>query len=336
MTKSVAIYIPKKSYLNEATNYYCDLIIEGLGCHEKNIFTSLTPLKKFDIVFVLDAKSLFFVKSRYPFKKVVTWYQGVVPEEAIMQFNSKLKFLYWRVFEFLSLKLTYINIFVSDSMAEHYRKVYGFVGQNYVVIPCFNKVLSEEKITANKNKYDSISFVYAGSLHKWQCIDQTLAFFKNVQSVYPSASLLFLTFDVNAAQDIIKKYDIKNVEVLCVPENQVDDYIAKCRFGFLIRESNIVNRVATPTKMSTYLSVGTIPVMTNTITDFNNHIVTKYSFIYDLNENSDAVSNRFFEHLASKVDVDKLVQDYNFIFTTYYNRERYIKSLDVKLESMIH
>ena len=35
------------------------------------------------------------------------------------------------------------------------------------------------------------TFVYAGSLHKWQCIDETLTFFKSIQHHFPEAKLLF-------------------------------------------------------------------------------------------------------------------------------------------------
>ena len=52
---------------------------------------------------------------------------------------------------------------------------------------------------------------------------------------------------------LVEQHRVSNVEIRRVSEGEVDEYIAKCKYGFLIREDNTVNNVATPTKMSTYI-----------------------------------------------------------------------------------
>lgn len=336
MANDIVLYVPKKSYLNEATNYYCDLVLEGLGCINYKIAYSINDLNKCDLVFVLDAKSLILVKFRYPTKKVIVWYQGVVPEEALMMFNSKVKFYYWRLFEWISLNLSYFNFFVSSAMLEHYKKTYGFNKDNYQIIPCFNKELSEEKIYRNKKKYKEKTFVYAGSLHKWQCIDEMLVFFKNIQYLHPESKLLFLTFNVDEAKEIVDGYEIDNVEILRVSESEVEEYIAGCKYGFLIREDNTVNNVATPTKMSTYLSVGTIIIMTDVIHDFNSRISTKYSFCYTQSCSLERVIDDFSAEIDKEIDVDELVNEYKNIFDGYYNKRVYVDEIKEKFTRILN
>lgn len=336
MVNDIILYVPKKNYLNEATGYYCNFVLEGLGCPDAKISYKLNELSKHEFIFVLDAKSLILVKLRYPMKKVIVWYQGVVPEEALMMFNSKVKFYYWRIFEWFSLQLSYFNLFVSSAMLEHYKKKYGYSKNNYQIIPCFNKEFSEKKTHDNQSKYREKTFVYAGSLHKWQCIDETLTFFKSIQHHFPEAKLLFLTFNVDEAKKLVEQHRVSNVEIRRVSEGEVDEYIAKCKYGFLIREDNTVNNVATPTKMSTYLSVGTIPIMTDAIHDFNSKILTKYSFCYSQTQSIENVIDDFCVQMNADIDVNELVSEYHHIFNVYYNRNMYVESIKAKFACMLN
>lgn len=37
MVNDIILYVPKKNYLNEATGYYCNFVLEGLGCPDAKI-----------------------------------------------------------------------------------------------------------------------------------------------------------------------------------------------------------------------------------------------------------------------------------------------------------
>ncbi|MEN3759932.1 hypothetical protein [Aeromonas veronii] len=324
MTK-IAVYLPKYDYLNEATSYYIDMVCDGLANEKPHIVYRLSELKKCncEMVLVIDAKSLVFVKLRYPTLKVITWYQGVVPEEALMVLGSRIRYVYWSFFEFISLQLSVLNIFVSGAMKEHYKRKYKYNKNQDVIIPCFNKQLCNEPIVENKN----LSFVYAGSLHKWQCIDRMLSIFKCVQEINPDATLDFYTFNVDDARKIIDSFSLKNVKVMCAALDEIDKLISKSRYGFLIRDDHIVNNVATPTKLSTYLSVGTKPIITDVIFDFRENIdenaCVNVSWLCSDREIAELIVVDYKRERA----FDSFVIARDALFKCYLNRDKYVAKL---------
>ncbi len=323
--KNVSVYLPKKDYLNEATVFYIEMLIDGLGCDFLGYFYSLSDIKYHENVLVIDAKSLVFIKLRYPFKKVMTWYQGIVPEEALMVFASKFRYCYWSVFEYLSLKLSSWNFFVSTAMLEHYRAKYMVEITNKTVIPCFNKQMNKDIILESAKKYEHLTFVYAGSTHKWQCVEQTLAIFKKLNEVHEKAQLFLYTFDVSQAEKMVKKIGVNNVTISRCSLEEIDYKISKCHYGFLVREDNAVNNVATPTKLSTYLSVGTKPIMTNVIHDFESCLNLNNAVIYEHSESIEDIVKLILINYNNGTLVDDLIMDYEMAFSDYYNSDNYKK-----------
>ncbi|EPQ6906582.1 hypothetical protein ACUVZB_000120 [Citrobacter freundii] len=332
--KKVCVYAPGLKDINEATRYYINIIMDGVANGNVKHVSHIRDLLKYDIVITLDAKSFFFTKLSFPRKKIINWFQGVVPEEAMMIFNSRFRYCYWSLFEYFTLKYAHYNIFVSDKMLEHYVRKYKYKKSNYTVMPCFNSEINTSIIRNNSDKYSSLSFVYAGSLHKWQCIMQTLYFFKKVQLKYPDALLLFLTFDKIKAQKLVDDLELNNVRVDSVSENELPFHIAKCHFGFLIREESIVNQVATPTKMSSYLSVGTIPIFTSAIEELNEKINIKNKFVYSCREDMDSVITKFEEYFSDGIDVELLIKEYENVFETYYNKDFYKSIIRNKVKEL--
>ncbi|TNJ21947.1 hypothetical protein CF111_12745 [Aeromonas sobria] len=275
------------------------------------------------MVLVIDAKSLIFVKLRYPTLKVITWYQGVVPEEALMVLGSHIRYIYWSVFEFISLQLSVLNIFVSGAMKEHYIKKYKYNKNQDIIIPCFNKQLCPEPIIENKN----LSFVYAGSLHKWQCIDRMLSIFKSVQQIEPNATLDFYTFNVEEAREKVGAFSLNNVNVMCAPLDEIDKLISKRKYGFLIRDNHIVNHVATPTKLSTYLSVGTKPILTDVVFDFRDNISKDAYICIDDSETNDNIAALIIDDFKREGAFISFLLARDELFKCYFNKEQYINKL---------
>ena len=51
--KNVSVYLPKKDYLNEATVFYIEMLIDGLGCDFLGYFYSLSDIKYHENVLVI-------------------------------------------------------------------------------------------------------------------------------------------------------------------------------------------------------------------------------------------------------------------------------------------
>ena len=73
--------------------------------------------------------------------------------------------------------------------------------------------------------------MYAGGLDKWQCIEKTLTFFREIEVLNPNAVITLLTRDVDQALTLLNKYKIENKyieqeELLATNGNSIV-YIAK-------------------------------------------------------------------------------------------------------------
>ena len=317
----LTIYLSSKSDYNDATRCYIDFLKEiFLRVYDSvDVVYDLRTLNKSKCVVTIDAKSFFKVKLRYPNKAVVNWFQGVVPEESKYIHNSILRYGLWSFFEWFTLKYSRYNFFVSEAMVCHYEKKYGYRGKNYSVVPCFNSTLSLSKLRLQNR---GLSFIYAGSMHKWQCIDEMVSIFIEISKLRPDAILAIYTKEQEVAQSIIKPLRLSNVIVDSADLHELPDIISQYSYGFLIREDNLVNNVATPTKFCTYLSVGTKPVLTDVIDDFRPHLDGDMVVIAKYGEPE--LSARAIVKDFETFNRDKFNQECSQLFSGYYNTKSYI------------
>ena len=243
--------------LNEATSYYIDIISRALlqqGEQVEKVF-SLKLISPTDKVITIQSKAFFRVWLKNPKQYIINWYQGIVPEEAMCMFEDSLfkyarKYL-WRFLEYFSLCKAKGNIFVSEAMWRHYQHIYGYDKSNYCIMPCFNQELDLRQFTAEK--YATPSFVYAGSLSRWQCIDRTLLLFKDIHALFPQATLTLLTKEKEKAISLCHKYGVK-AEIKFVASSELQQVLGAYKYGFIVRDDIAVNNVATPTKMNSYMA----------------------------------------------------------------------------------
>ena len=112
-TKEIMFLLPRGTY-NDATKYYVDLIAEALELQNFRISKTenLLDIKNADYVFVVSAKWFFLSYLINKRAKIITWYQGLGSEEALMLRNSKRDRLIWKYLENLSIRKSFINIYV--------------------------------------------------------------------------------------------------------------------------------------------------------------------------------------------------------------------------------
>jgi hypothetical protein len=336
MTNKIIFFLPKKT-MNEATVYYVDILKHGFikAGYSVEETEDLSDLKKINKIFVMSAKWCFIVKLFNPKAKIVTWFQGLGAEEALMTRNSLVRKRLWNCVEFFALKFSWINIYVSERMHNYYQDTYRVKDKNFFIMPCFNKKLNEDAFNL-VDKYDKPSFVYAGGLDKWQCIEETLDIFCQIEKSIPAASLTLLTKDKIKAEELIKRYNIKNYKISFVGLNELDAELMKYKYGFLIRQDHIVNNVSTPTKMNSYLANGVIPIYTNAIDDFNWKL-SGLKFCIQLNCD-DSIKQWSQEIITyerfSSIDSIDFKREMEFIFEKYYSRNFYIEKNSDYLKSL--
>lgn len=331
-SKKFLLFLPE-STVNEATIFYINIIRSALEKLNYEVIQSKNPIHlfKYSNIFVMSAKWFLVAKAANPKAKVITWFQGLGSEEVMMNGGSKSDKLLWVFAEYCALKSSWLNIYVSKSMRKHFSDKYNMKNESFFIMPCFNKELVKESFDYLK-KYNNPTFVYAGSLDEWQCIDQTLELYSKIEMSIPNASLTILTKDIDYAVNLLKNYNISNAHIRFVPLEELNDELKLFKYGFLIRKNHIVNNISTPTKMSSYLANGVIPIYSNVIEDFNENLSSKNFISLDYADSISSWSEHVINFEKSFDENNNIFkQDVFDLFSDYYSRVKYIELLSNKI-----
>ncbi|MBQ7940793.1 MAG: hypothetical protein IJ328_00085 [Muribaculaceae bacterium] len=331
------LYCDKRS-LNDATNFYVGMIKESLNnlgyifiiCHK------IQDIKSADLIITITDTFFFKAKLFYPFKKTIYWAQGVSADEAKMNGISGVKnfirYIFHILAEFLSVRTCSMLLSVSDRMNLYFKEKYGYNSNHNVIVPCFNMKLSE---MFNLEQYSKPSFVYAGSASVWQCVDIMLDVYEQIEKQISHATITILSADKSSFEEKIRMREIKNYEIKYVPQYLLNEELHKYKYGFLLRENHIVNNVATPTKMNSYLSNFIIPIYSNAVDDFCKNIsLEKFSLIMSCPLSVDSITDKiitFERNTQNFKDYKNIVEK---IFYTHYNRLFYIGIITKKIQEI--
>ena len=329
----------KKSDINEAVSYYMSIMERAFN----NYFRVVTRTSNIDgidsdeVVAVISHRCFWEVLKKNRKQKIIFWWQGVAPEEIIfgqkkMSLYLRIKYLYLCGLEYLFLRYSSLNLFVSESMLRHYKTKYGYKKDNYIIMPCFNQKINEDSFRY-PNKYVKPSFVYAGGIQPWQCIDEALQLYAMVKLKYPDASMTLLTKDEELAQKLITKHSLADVTIKFVALENLNNELAKYKYGMLLRSDDPVNNVATPTKFNSYLAVGSIPIISRTIGDYG-RITERMKYVICVKDENDLQAA--FDQIdcieQQKISPEAVFAEYKEIFNYYYNEDHYIELITGKLK----
>lgn len=319
----------------DVTQRYMEIITKSIDRLNLDFeyISNIKDIKKNDIVVTTnidDAIKVLLLKKA----RVINWYQGIRPEESFIRNNSTLRKIVLDYIENFVLKRSLLNIFVSYGMKEYYFEKYSYNKQNYFIMPCFNTEINN--IDKNKFNQKKLKFTYIGGLSKWQCIDETLKIYKEIENNNEDVFLKFLTPDIDNGRKLIEKYDIKNYDIKYVDNLLIGNELKDVKYGFLIRKEDPINYVSTPTKLSTYLANGIIPITTKNIYDVNKLMEDKvYKIFINLNENIENIARNIIDKDKDINNECDMLREYNDIFNEYYNEKNYINQLSKCIREII-
>ena len=258
------------------------------------------------------------------------WQQGATADESFMRNHSKIRRFVLNQIDIFCMKKAKFILFVSEYMRKHYERLSkrNYSNKSYVM-PCFNEVL-DEGLLFDKD-YSKNVFTYVGSLDLWQCFRETAKLYVEIENRVENCFFKVLTFQVDEAKSILQEVGAKNYSVNCVPKEQVKNELKECTYGFIIREDSIVNRVATPTKISSYLSSGVIPIFSSCLKDFENSVKgMKCAYVVD-NEDIDGMV----DFICEKRDKKAICNDILTLFDGYYNKSSHTARIENLLRSVL-
>ena len=320
----------KHNYNNSVvTEFYINVIANAYQKAGKTIryfenWDEISIQKK-DIVVVsyhMDAFRLALKNVRY-----VYWLQGIVPEEAILSGYSRFRASILNIIEKYAIKKAAYLLLVSESMRRHFENKYKLKIENYHIMPCSNEVINQSSFSEDK-KYKNCLCCYAGGLDAWQCFEETLAFYKKIEQKIQTAKLLLLVKDRETAMQAITKYEIHNYEIDYVSVEQLPDRLKDVKYGFILRKDIEVNRVATPTKLMTYMGNGIIPVLSDCLTGLNENLRNS-EFVIRINKHFEV--GPVLEMEKRDINADDVLSDYQRVFDDYYNPSKHITVLSEEL-----
>lgn len=311
------------------TQYYFDIIIKSIS----DDFSEISVFKQFSDVRSLDKKNYFIVGEAkhlfalylLGFRNFIFWAQGAVSEESYMRHHSKIRFRLLGFLERFALQHAMMCFCVSNYQVDFYERKYKInILSKTIIMPCFNVVLQSDSFMT-KRKYERNTFCYIGSLAAWQCFQETVELYSKIeQKLNYDCVLKVFTSQRAEARNVIEKSKIRNYSIDFVEPSRLSEAVADCKYGFLLRKDNPVNNVATPTKLSTYLANGIIPIFSDSIKDFVSLSGT-YNCMLKLSNIRDFES--VINHVSIPIKSFDVLNSCEALFKDYYNEAIYTERI---------
>ncbi len=244
----------------------------------------------FQILAMLRRARLVYVHSAYnalrimPFRTsatVVFDAHGIVPEERQLEGHHRSARLLAKAERFILQRCDTL-VCVTRSMLNHFNRKHGHRdGREELILPILPRlgdadapaqVLAAERVPG--------SVIYAGGMQAWQNVDKMV----DAAARQPNLRYTFLTGDIERFTARLSASAVRQFDCKSVAPAEVKDYYLAHQYGFVLREADLVNAVACPTKLVEYLYWGVVPiVITPNIGDFDGnamHCVTLDEFLH--------------------------------------------------------
>lgn len=281
----------------------------------KNIVKSINP----DVMHCRSyhaAYAALTVKNKYKFKyKVIFDARGLWPEEVALKKNYSIdssNYIFLKNIEKKLLEECDITIAVSDTMAEHYKKI----GVKDLRINYLSTDTDKLNINRDLSLYEnrSINFCYVGALTNttWHTIDELHSFYKYLRRICKSNLFIITTSN---HQDIKNKFlefenEIKVTSTKSIYE--LKNILKKIDIGLLTYRKennfpeNLIGETMLGTKTVEYICSG-IPVLVNKLCGGASKIIKNNDFGLTYNpftyEEINIVNINFL--LDKKIDLEK-------------------------------
>lgn len=303
--------------------------LEDIG-YNVDFINSFEGVSKEDLIVHPMGKDAFkyYLKGYHNY---ILWQQGATADESFMRNHSKLRYWILNKIDTFAMKKARLILFVSEYMRMHYEKLSGqsFSDKSYTM-PCFNEEY-DESVYKHKD-YSKKVFTYVGSLDLWQCFDKTATLYKQIEERVPNTLFKVLTFSVDEAKRILKEKGVKNYVVACVPKEKVKKELLGTTYGFILREDNMVNRVATPTKFSSYLAAGVIPIFSDCLRDFYN-ASNGCRYVMSVPQEYDV--QKIIEFVEKEIEKNEVKDEFHFLLNGHYSPVTHINNITKQLASIL-
>lgn len=307
---------------NVARKYYVGLTSNSKKDFVIRLFTFAKLLLRYRPSYIIGEASMQPKLIRYfrflsPKTKVVFDIHGAVAEEVAYQGYSEREVEINKKVERDSVQRVDYVICQSDEMKRYMQKEYQISANKVCVYRCgvdtslfhIDNDLRYKKRRELGISDDELLFVYSGSMHAWQRIEDSIKIFTEYHSHNPKSKMLVLTAELDTLHEIITKnnWDDGSIISKCVPFAEVSAFLNACDVAFLLRHNHTMNAVASPTKLAEYMACG-LPVITSEVAKkWVNEDGYRYFFIEGM-KTRDALTN--FIQMQDKGEISNYASKY--------------------------
>jgi hypothetical protein len=204
---------------------------------------------------------------KFPVKFILDLH-GSVPEEFKMERNDAQASRFQEIENFAAKRADQIVV-VTRAMEFHWHNKHTSNKTPIILCPIFSEMPAIDVAARIYNERPLVA--YAGGTQVWQQIPLMA---KLISNLHGKMDFNIMTPDVQLMSKMIKmegvRVDGSFLKIQSISQTEVVAVLAKADFGFMLRNPDVVNQVACPTKLVEYLAMGVIPIVNTTkIGDFD-------------------------------------------------------------------
>jgi len=267
--------------------------------------------------------------------KVISDFRGTVIDEYLMRYKNKngllkimLKFLIIKINSIQSYVCKNVDyiLCVSKKLEEYLKSKYIIICGVSIIPTCIDSDKTgfdqeeRRKIRNELELEDKFVVAYCGGGQGYQSPEDLINAFIRISQRVEEALFLILTGDkeIFAAFLNVSNVDKSKYLIRYAPHNEVYKYLSAADCGILLRDSNNVNKVASPTKFAEYINCNLPVFISHNIGDID-EISAKYNI---------CIYEEDIENIKIKIDEIK-ENDGNFklLIGDYYEWKRNIKTI---------
>ena len=208
----------------------------------------------------------------YSSLKVVSDIQGAISQEYRYEHGDSASHAFIDYFEHkeaTTLSDSDGLIFVSRAMQQYYEEYHSCSFLSAYILPCVartNFSLDWGQRQVLRSEYGLLErfiICYVGAAESYQLPDMMCRLFKQIKAEFPQAFFLIYSFQVGAFEASLRQEGISasDYKITSVSHDQIFSHLQIGDVGLLLRDSSLVNRVASPLKFGEYCTSG-LPVIT--------------------------------------------------------------------------
>lgn len=237
------------------------ILIEYEQAHQvKNLFESIAQRARFIYCHSIHCFDADLINDYNG--EVVLDLHGAVPEEELALFGDEERARALERVEKLAVSRASVMVAVTNSMVRHIQEKHPeeSSGAECLVMPIFD-MDNSPVAPIEKTACVPPTVIYAGGTQAWQLFDEMIDAIESQPNLCQYRLFLPDTSELSTRWS-----DHSEPAMLTVgtksPEALREEYLTS-DFGFILRDSSTVNKVACPTKLIEYLSYGVIPIAKN-------------------------------------------------------------------------